>query len=102
MAELFELLPNPITESELLQLQVGDTFFENDLGYCIQLEMTQAAERNFPTDTGWRFIGKVVAINNKEPREQKEIDYFISDDAGFRYTTVTLHKNYYDSNVIDP
>lgn len=92
-------LPDPITESELLQLNVGDTFYEIELGIRVTLEMTQAAERNFPSDTGWVFKGKIVDLESSDiekPKEDlgREIEFFISDGAGFDYTGVCLTSKY--------
>lgn len=93
---VFAFIPDGITESELLQLQVGDIFYENDCGCCIKFEMTKHAERG-GNDLGWSFSGKILEVNSKEtPDEGTEVDFFISDGAGFAYTCVTLKEKYYE------
>ena len=99
MTEEDALFTMPITESELLQLQVGDFFYEMDLGVKIKFRMTKHAEPNFPQDTGWVFEGEIVEVNGREsPDAGKLVDFFISYGAGFDYTHVTLNTKYYEGN----
>ena len=78
-----------ITESELLRLDVGDIFYDNDMGNSAKFVVTKYAERN-SADIGWKFEGRLIELNGKEPEREEITPFFISDGAGFTYTTISL------------
>lgn len=93
-------LPDSITESELLQLDIDDIFYDVDIGNSGKFEVTKCAERN-EADTGWAFEGKMVELNGEEPQEKPITPFFISDGMGFTYCTISLYCKYYEGETSD-
>lgn len=101
MTERWSLLPEPITESQLLQLDIGDEFYEVDVGNKGKFVMTKVAERN-DADLGWRFEGKMIELNDADFSDKDvNVPFFISDGAGFDYATVCLSPKYYEEEKSD-
>lgn len=95
MIDSWSMLPEPITESQLLQLDIGDEFYEVDLGNKGRFAMTKVAERN-TADVGWNFEGKILELNDVDCSDKNErISFFISDEAGFMHCTISLTSKYY-------
>lgn len=100
MNQYWQPLPDQITESQLLQLDIGDIFYDVDMGNAGKFEVTKCAERN-DADLGWGFEGKLIELNGKEPAEQTITQFFISDGAGFTYSTISLYCKYYEGEESD-
>lgn len=81
--------PDAITESKLLQLDIGDIFYDVDMGNTAKFVLTKCAERN-AADLGWKFEGKLIELNGKEPEDNTITPFFLSDGAGFDYCTISL------------
>ena len=78
-----------VTESELLQLDIDDVFYDIDMGNTAKFVLTKCAERN-NADLGWKFEGRLVELNGEEPESETITPFFISDGAGFAYTRISL------------
>ena len=101
MTEHWSLLPEPITESQLLQLDIGDEFYEVDVGNKGKFIMTKVAERN-EADLGWIFEGKMIELNDADFSDKDvNVPFFISDGAGFDFTGVCLSPKYYEGENSD-